>query len=45
MKVKTICENRLIYYLSADNAAFTTSVSFLPMFTVWVVKTGHIYTE
>jgi hypothetical protein len=45
MKVKTICENRLLCYLGADNAPFTTTLSNPPMFTVWVVKTGHLYSE
>lgn len=33
------CENRLIFSLSAVNAAFTTKLSFLPLFPLRSVKT------
>jgi hypothetical protein len=35
------CENRLLSYLSADNAPFTTTPSFPPLFGMRSVKTDR----
>lgn len=40
-----LCENRLFFPLVPVNAPLGTCVSFLPMFTVLDVKTGHLYSE
>lgn len=45
MNVQTLVENRLISALIADNAAFTTTLSFLPMFGARSVKTDRLYSE
>jgi hypothetical protein len=37
------CENRLLSYLTTDNAAFTTTLSFPPQSAFVLVKTGHPY--
>lgn len=38
------CENRLRFYLKADNASLGTTLSFLPMFGGRSMKTGRIHT-
>lgn len=39
------CENRLRFYRGADNAPFTTTLSFPPMFNPRSVKTDRFYSE
>jgi hypothetical protein len=37
------CENRLLFYLTTDNAPLSASVEFPPMFDARSVKTDHVY--